>query len=251
MACQKHETEKIPSIPSIPSYTFFKNMGCTAEYGPYFVDKTRLIASGYIRRTVALYGKKRYVTSTQKKTAPGGRKFIVNRKPGNKRPTIAYGAWIDEEIAELVADVLDKNHDSIVKAQDPIEALKSIVESYQSAAAVPNLLQLQGQAPTAPAPTVVQASIVAAPAPVAGAPAPVAGAPAPVAAAVLPALSMPPPGDHLTSIEMRIFGKSFKDIAAMERIEKLEYNLELPKLSNATIKQRVLRIETEATRCAW
>lgn len=72
---------------------------------------------------------------------------------------------------------------------------------------------------------------------------------------ILPALPMPQPGDHLTSIEMRIFGKSYKDIAkdmaAEERIEKLERELELPKDSNMTMKQRVLRIETEATRCAW
>jgi hypothetical protein len=60
---------------------------------------------------------------------------------------------------------------------------------------------------------------------------------------------------HLTSIEMRIFGKSYKeiakDMAGMERIKKLEHELELPKDSNMTMKQRVLRIETEATRCAW
>ena len=72
---------------------------------------------------------------------------------------------------------------------------------------------------------------------------------------ILPALPMPQPGDHLTSIEMRIFGKGYKDMsknmAAEERIEKLERELELPKDSNMTMKQRVLGIETEATRCAW
>ena len=53
---------------------------------------------------------------------------------------------------------------------------------------------------------------------------------------ILPALPMPKPGDHLTSIEMRIFGKAYKDMtknmAWMERIEKLEDELELPKPSN-------------------
>ena len=54
------------------------------------------------------------------------------------------------------------------------------------------------------------------------------------------------------SIEMRIFGKAYKDMtkdmAWMERIEKLEDELGLPRPSNMPMKQRVLRIDTEATR---
>lgn len=211
-----------------------------AEYGPYFVDKTRLIASGYIRRTVALYGKKkRYITSEIKKTAAGGRKFKVNRKPGKNCSTKTYGSWMDEEIAELVADVLDKNYDSIIKAQNPVKALQHIVESCQSAVAVPNLLQLQGQAPTAPAPTVVRAPIVASPAPV-------ASAPAPLAAAAIPALPMPSAGKHLALIEMRINGKSFKHMSVKERLNQLEKDLKLP-LSDMSIEERIERIEAKAT----
>ena len=72
----------------------------------------------------------------------------------------------------------------------------------------------------------------------------------------LPALLMPQPGDHLALIEMRIFGESYKDMALKQRIEKLEFELEVPKVSNMkvsniTMKQRVLNIEAEATRCAW
>ena len=69
---------------------------------------------------------------------------------------------------------------------------------------------------------------------------------------ILPALPMPKPGAHLMSIEMRIFGKAYKDMtkdmAWMERIEKLEDELGLPRPSNMPMKQRVLRIDTEATR---
>ena len=60
---------------------------------------------------------------------------------------------------------------------------------------------------------------------------------------ILPALPMPKPGAHLMSIEMRIFGKAYKDMtkdmAWMERIEKLEDELGLPRPSNMPMKQRV------------
>ena len=51
---------------------------------------------------------------------------------------------------------------------------------------------------------------------------------------------------------MRIFGESYKDMAkdmaAMERIQKLEHELELPELINMTMNQRLQRIKTEVTR---
>ena len=63
---------------------------------------------------------------------------------------------------------------------------------------------------------------------------------------ILPALSIAQPGD-LTSIEMRVFGESYKNMDGMARIEKLEKEFELPKLKIMTMKQRVLEIEKAAS----
>tara|TARA_B100000482_G_scaffold34139_1_gene21636 strand:+ start:2483 stop:3301 length:819 start_codon:yes stop_codon:yes gene_type:complete len=60
---------------------------------------------------------------------------------------------------------------------------------------------------------------------------------------ILPALSMAAQPGDLTSIEMRVFGDSYKNMDGMARIKKLEEEFELPKLKNMTMKQRVLEIE--------
>ena len=51
-------------------------------------------------------------------------------------------------------------------------------------------------------------------------------------------------GNRLTSIEMCIFGDSYKDKVVIERIKKLEYELELDEVDGMTIVQRVSNIES-------
>ena len=51
-------------------------------------------------------------------------------------------------------------------------------------------------------------------------------------------------GNRLTSIEMKIFGESYKDMVWKQRIKKLEYELELDEDDSMTMAQRVSNIES-------
>jgi hypothetical protein len=51
-------------------------------------------------------------------------------------------------------------------------------------------------------------------------------------------------GNRLTSIELKIFGDSYKDMVWKQRIKKLEYQLELDEDDSMTMAQRVSNIES-------